>query len=150
MTGADRDAGLPGEAAGLVSRTLAGLVDAFVVTGLGLAVQLGAGALRLLATGPPFRLPDPPTWLSGLCGWTIALLYLAGSWVVTGSTVGDRLLGLRVTGRADGRLLGVPRALTRAALCLLFPLGLLWIPVSGRRASVQDLAVSTAVHYDEK
>ncbi|MGC5566502.1 RDD family protein [Streptomyces sp. FR-108] len=129
-----------------MSRTLAGLVDAFVVAGLGLAAQLGAGALRLVVTGPPFRLPDPPAWLSGLCGWTIAVLYLAGSWVMTGSTVGDRLLGLRVTGRS-GRPLGVLRALSRAALCLVFPLGLLWIPVSGRRASVHDLVLATTVRH---
>ncbi|MEW2572109.1 RDD family protein [Streptomyces sp. NPDC047070] len=147
MTGAERAEGPPGEAAGLVSRALAGLVDAFVVAGLGLAVQLGAGALRLLVSGPPFRLPDPPVWLSGLCGWSIALLYLAAGWVVTGSTVGGRLLGLRVTGRS-GRLPGVLRALARAALCLVFPLGLLWIPVSRRRASVQDLVLATTVHYD--
>ncbi|WP_314413937.1 RDD family protein [Streptomyces sp. DSM 40484] len=146
MTGAERAAGPPEEAAGLVSRILAGLVDAFVVAGLGLAARLGAGALRLVVTGPPFRLPDPPAWLSGLCGWTIAVLYLAGSWVMTGSTVGDRLLGLRVTGRS-GRPLGVLRALSRAALCLVFPLGLLWIPVSGHRASVHDLVLATAVRH---
>ncbi|MFE1799632.1 MULTISPECIES: RDD family protein [unclassified Streptomyces] len=130
-----------------MSRGLAGLVDAFVVAGLGLAVQFGAGAVRLLVSGPPFRLPDPPVWLSGLCGWTIALLYLAGSWVVTGSTVGGRLLGLRVTVRSGG-LPGVLRALARAALCVVFPLGLLWIPVSRRRASVQDLVLATAVRHD--
>ncbi|MFD6289730.1 RDD family protein [Streptomyces sp. NPDC060205] len=148
MTGAERAQGPRGEAAGLVSRALAGLVDVFVMAGLGLAVQLGAGAVRLLVTGPPFRLPDPPVWLSGLCGWTIALLYLAGSWVVTGSTVGGRLLGLRVT-RRSGRLPGVLRALARAGLCLVFPLGLLWIPVSRRRASVQDLVLATTVRYDK-
>ncbi|MFD0309016.1 RDD family protein [Streptomyces sp. NPDC127119] len=130
-----------------MSRALAGMVDAFVIVGLGLAVQFGAGAVRLLVSGPPFRLPDPPVWLSGLCGWTIALLYLAGSWVVTGSTVGGRLLGLRVTVRSGGPP-GVLRALARAALCVVFPLGLLWIPVSRRRASVQDLVLATAVRHD--
>ncbi|WP_307542962.1 RDD family protein [Streptomyces sp. V3I8] len=130
-----------------MSRALAGLADALVVAGLGLGVQVGTAALRVLVTGPPFRLPDPPLWLSGACGWALALLYLGGSWTLTGSTVGDRLLGLRVTGRS-GRLLGVPRALSRAALCLVLPPGLLWIPLSRRRASVQDLVLSTVVRYD--
>ncbi|PSM40919.1 RDD family protein [Streptomyces dioscori] len=131
-----------------MSRVLAGLVDAFVVAGLGLAVQFGAGGVRLLVTGPPFRLPDLSVRLSGLCGWTIALLYLTGSWVLTGSTVGGRLLGLRVVTGRSGGLPGVLRALARAALCLVFPLGLLWIPVSRRRASVQDLVLATTVRYD--
>ncbi len=151
MTGAERDPApardAAGDTAGLVTRALAALVDSFVVAGLGLAVHLGAAALRVLVTGPPFRLPDPPLWLSGACGWAIALLYLAGNWTLTGRTSGDRLLGLRVTGRS-GRLLGVPRALTRAALCLVFPPGLLWVPLSRRRASVQDLVLSTVVRYE--
>lgn len=103
----DRTAGPPQGTAGLVSRILAALVDAFTVAGIGLASQLGAGALRLLVAGPPFRLLDPPAWLSGVCGWVIAVLYLGSSWTLTGTTAGDRLLGLRVTDRSGG-LLGVP------------------------------------------
>jgi uncharacterized RDD family membrane protein YckC len=81
-----------------------------------------------------------------VAGWILAVLYLAVSWASTGGTVGDRLMGLRVTGRG-GRLLGVPRALLRAALYLVFPVGLFWIPFSRRRASLQDLAVATSVRY---
>ncbi|GGL87922.1 hypothetical protein GCM10010129_34720 [Streptomyces fumigatiscleroticus] len=148
MTGAAarERAGAWGEAAGIVSRALAALVDACVIAGAGLAVHLAAGGVRLLVAGPPFRLPDPPGWLSAVCGWLIAVLYLGGSWSVTGVTAGDRLLGLRVTARS-GRLLGLPRALLRAALYVAFPVGLLWVPLSRRRASVQDLVVASVVRY---
>jgi uncharacterized RDD family membrane protein YckC len=145
--GRARPRGLLGYPAGLVSRAVAAGVDAVVVAGLGLVAQLCVGAARLLVTGPPFRYPDPPDWLTATGGTLIAVLYLTGSWVSSGRTVGDRLMGLRVTART-GRELGVPRALSRALLCLVFPLGLLWVPVSATRSSVQDLLVSSAVRHD--
>lgn len=135
-----------GDTAGVVSRCLAALVDAIVVAGIGLAAHLAFGGLRLLVTGPPFHMPDLSGWLTGVLGWTVAVLYLALSWVTTGGTIGDWLLGLRVTGRT-GRLLGIPRALLRAVLCVALPVGLLWIPFSRRHASVQDVALASAVNY---
>ncbi|MCX5058715.1 RDD family protein [Streptomyces sp. NBC_00201] len=138
--------GPEGDTAGIVSRCLAALVDAIVVAGIGLAAYLAFGGLRLLVTGPPFRMPDLSGWLTGVLGWALAVVYLALSWVTSGGTVGDWLLGLRVTGRT-GRLLGIPRALLRAVLCVVLPVGLLWVPFSRRHASVQDVALASAVHY---
>ncbi|MGW2719910.1 RDD family protein [Streptomyces sp. NPDC001492] len=129
-----------------MSRCLAALVDALVVAGIGLALQFAYGGLRLLVTGPPFRMPDLTAWLTGVLGWAVAVLYLGVSWASTGGTLGDWLLGLRVTGRT-GRLLGVPRALLRAVLCVALPLGLLWVPFSRRHASVQDVVMASAVRY---
>ncbi|MGC0343368.1 putative RDD family membrane protein YckC [Streptomyces sp. SLBN-8D4] len=144
MTQGDRDFGA--DTAGMVSRCLAALVDVIVVAAIGLAVQFAYGGLRLLVAGPPFRMPDPSAWLTGVLGWAVAVLYLSVSWASTGGTLGDWLLGLRVTGRA-GRLLGAPRALLRAVLCVAFPVGLLWIPFSRRHASVQDVVMASAVRY---
>ncbi|MGW3140495.1 RDD family protein [Streptomyces sp. NPDC001139] len=135
-----------GDVAGVVTRCLAALVDALVVAGIGLAAQFGYAGLRLLVTGPPLRMPDLADWVTALVGWITAVLYLAVCWTATGGTVGDRLLGLRVTGRG-GRLIGIPRALLRAVLCLVFPVGLFWVPFSRRRASLQDVAVATSVRY---
>ncbi|WP_101392846.1 RDD family protein [Streptomyces sp. TLI_146] len=129
-----------------MSRCLASLVDVVVVAGIVLVLHLGLGGLLLLMAGPPYRFPRFPSWSAALAGWIVSLLYLAGSWTLTGGTAGGRLLGLRVTGLA-GRLLGVPRALLRAALCMVFPVGLFWVPFSRRRASVQDLAVVSVVRY---
>ncbi|GAA1911619.1 hypothetical protein GCM10009837_40190 [Streptomyces durmitorensis] len=135
------------EPAGIVSRGVAAVLDALAVAALGFAVQVGAGCVQLLVAGPPFRFPELPGWISGAAGWTLAVLYLGCSWAAIGRTAGDMLMGLRVTGRA-GRLLGLPRALVRAALCVTFPLGLCWIPFSRRHASLQDLMVASAVRYD--
>ncbi|MEU6251931.1 RDD family protein [Streptomyces sp. NPDC047043] len=144
--GDDREQDPHSDAAGVVTRCLAGLVDALVVAGIGIALQLAFSGLRLLVTGPPMRMPDLSVWLTGVLGWAIAVLYLAVSWASTGGTVGDWLLGLQVTGRA-GRLLGVTRALLRALLCVAFPVGLFWIPFSRRHASVQDIVTASRVRY---
>ncbi|MCD9878393.1 RDD family protein [Streptomyces guryensis] len=144
MTQGDRSSGA--DTAGVVSRCLAALVDVIVVAGIGLAVQFAYGGLRLLVTGPPFRMPDLSAWQTGALGWAVAVLYLGVSWASTGGTLGDWLLGLRVTGRT-GRLLGTPRALLRAVFCVALPVGLLWIPFSRRHASVQDVVMASAVRY---
>ncbi|WP_063792497.1 RDD family protein [Streptomyces atriruber] len=136
-----------GRAAGLVSRLLAAGIDALVVALFGVLLHLGASAAVLVVTGPPFRPLDPPSWVTAACGAAIALGYAAGSWVTTGRTAGDTVMGLRVSARS-GRLLGVAPAVLRAALCLVLPAGLLWIPLSRRSASVQDLLVRSRVVYD--
>ncbi|MEU6390488.1 RDD family protein [Streptomyces sp. NPDC046939] len=135
------------EVAGVVSRGVAGLVDVCVVAVIAVTVQLGAGCVLLIATGPPFRVPEVPGWLSGALGWAFAVCYLGGAWATTGQTVGGRLMGVVVGDRA-GRRLGTARALLRAALSVSFPLGLLWVPFSRRRASLQDLLVASGVRYD--
>jgi uncharacterized RDD family membrane protein YckC len=40
--------------------------------------------------------------------------------------------------------------LARALLCVVFPVGLLWVVVSRRNRAVHDIALSTAVIYDWK
>ncbi|MEU5685124.1 RDD family protein [Streptomyces venezuelae] len=136
-----------GKPAGLVSRLAAGCVDALVVALLGVLLHLGASALVLVVTGPPFRSLDPPAWVTAVCGTVLVLGYAAGSWVTTGRTAGGQVMGLRVSSRS-GRLLRVAPAVLRAALCLALPAGLLWIPLSRRNASVQDLLVRSTVVYD--
>ena len=40
------------------------------------------------------------------------------------------------------------RCAVRAVLCTIFPIGLLWVLVSGENRSVQDLLLRTSVAYD--
>ncbi|MFF7974980.1 RDD family protein [Streptomyces sp. NPDC007905] len=136
-----------GRAAGIVSRVVAAAVDLLVVLGMVAAVEFGYAALRYLLLGPPFALPDLGVGGATGFGSAVAVVYLAASWGTAGRTVGDQLMGLRVTSRAGARLRPAT-AVLRAVLCLLFPLGLLWIPASRRRASVQDLVVGSAVVHD--
>ncbi|MGY0022180.1 RDD family protein [Streptomyces sp. cg35] len=147
MTAPDGRPRTGGEAAGIVSRGVGAVIDALILALMGLVVHVGAGCALLLVTGPPFRFPQLPGWLTGSVSWTVAVVYLGGAWHAVGWTPGGRLMGLRVTDRS-GRPLGLPRALARAVLCVTFPLGLCWIPLSRRRAAVQDLVVASVVSYD--
>jgi uncharacterized RDD family membrane protein YckC len=122
-------------------------LDLGVVLLLGSAALLLAGVVRYLLAGPPFRLPALPPELSTPLETLLTVGYLAVGWASTGRTPGKQLAGLRVVDR-DGRPLGPARALLRAALCVLFPAGLLWVLVSRGNWSVQDLLVRSAVVYD--
>lgn len=138
---------LQGHRAGFASRVVADVIDSGVVWLLGLSALLVAGVIRYVLAGPPFGLPSLPVWLDAAGGAAIAAGYLAVSWSATGRTVGKQVAGLRVV---DG-VGGVPapwRATARAALCVLVPVGLSWVLVSGRNAAVHDLLVRTAVIYD--
>jgi len=138
---------LQGHRAGFVSRIAADALDLGVVWAIGLAALLFAGVVRYLLAGPPLRAPVLPSWLSAAAGTVIAVGYLGSGWASTGRTVGKQVAGLRVLDHT-GRRLPLSRALLRAALYVVFPAGLLWVLVSRRNASVQDLLVGTAVIYD--
>ena len=138
---------LQGHRAGFASRVVADAVDLGIAWLLGLSAVLVAGVVKYLLTGPPFRLPVLPNWLDASAGGVIAVVYLGLSWAATGRSVGKQVVGLRVVDRRGGRL-PVLRSFARAMLYVLFPAGLLWILASRRNASIQDLAVGTAVVYD--
>ncbi|MFI0260754.1 RDD family protein [Streptomyces sp. NPDC017056] len=144
---ADGPARLQGRPAGLVTRALTAVTDTLVVLGIAVLAGLGFGAVRLLVLGPPFEVPRPSDWLTGALGFALAVGYLATGWTATGTTVGGRLMGVRVADRS-GRRLRAGRALLRAALCVVLPLGLLWAPLSRRDASIADVVVRSAVVYD--
>lgn len=133
--------------AGLASRTAANLLDLGVVWFLGILVLVGVGAVRYVVGGVPFRPPAAPLQMSAPLGTLLLLAYLTGGWAATGRTVGKQLAGLRVVDRT-GQRLSAGRALLRAALCVLFPAGLLWVLVNRRNHSLQDLLVRSAVVYD--
>jgi uncharacterized RDD family membrane protein YckC len=139
---------LQGTSAGLVSRLLAGTVDFGVVLAVMVAGYLGIAALRFLWNSRTFTFPVVPLGVLLLVYSVLLGLYLAASWTVTGRTYGDHLLGLRVVVSASDRLLPPARALVRAMLCVVFPIGLFWIALSRRNRSVSDLLVGSTVVYD--
>lgn len=136
-----------GQRAGLVSRTAAGLVDLFV----GATILVGgylAFALSLLVVRPrSFRWPAPGTTALVIVGAAIVIVYLVAGWTTSGRTLGGQVMGLRVIG-PDEATLTIGRASVRAILCVLFPLGLLWVAVDRRGRGVHDLLLRTAVVYD--
>jgi uncharacterized RDD family membrane protein YckC len=138
---------LQGHRAGFISRVAADAIDLGVVWAIGLSLLLFAAVVRYLLAARPFQLPVLPSWQLPTGGAVIAVAYLTSGWASTGRTVGKQVAGLRVADRS-GRRLPIGRALVRAVLYVLFPAGLLWVLVSHRNASVQDLIVGSAVTYD--
>ena len=137
-----------GHRAGLVTRAAAAAIDIAIV-----AVALGVcylGIWLFLFIFDP-RISTPPTlspWLVSAAGCTLLTLYLAVNWMGGGGrTYGNHVMGLRVVNR-EGRRLRPFLALVRAAFCVIFPIGLLWVLFSGQNRSLQDLVLRTSVIYD--
>ena len=136
-----------GKPAGLISRFLASAVDLVIVVAVLVAMYAGWATLRFLLRPAKFQFPEPSILLIVVAGFAVLTLYLTLGWTMTGRTYGDHLMGLRVVDRA-GATLHLPRALLRALLCAVFPIGLLWTAFSTRSLSVQDLLLRTCVTYD--
>ena len=145
----DRDVGLQGHYAGIVTRTAAFLLDALTVLVLfalaGQVVEFLVSSLR----GDPFVLRDHPTLsVVALVGW--AFFYLAYSLSVGGRTFGMGLVGVRVV-RGDGREVDGKHAVLRVLALpfsfLLFGFGLLLILLRYDRRALHDLVADTAVVY---
>lgn len=133
--------------AGLVSRALADACDLAILIAAGAALLLVVAGVRYLVVGPPLAIPGLSVYVETSLGFVGAVLYLWYFWAATGRTPGKQLLGLRVVDRSEDPLDG-GRAFLRAVLCVAFPAGLLWVLVSRRNASVQDLLLRTTVVYD--
>jgi len=133
--------------AGIVSRGLAAAIDTGIVLGAMGGIYLGATFLRLLVAPQDFAFPNPTTLLSVTIFLGLSIAYLTACWAVSGRTVGGVAMGLRVVSR-NGQLVGWPRALLRAWLCVMFAVGLGWCAVDRRRRSVQDIVLRTSVVYD--
>ena len=136
-----------GQRAGIVTRTVASAIDAAVVALIVVALYLGWTGLSFVLDPTGFRFPRPPYGVVLGVGLGTLGLYLAACWWVIGRTYGGHIMGLRVVSRRNTRL-GLPTALLRALLCVLFPVGLFWVVFSARNQSVQDLVMRTAVIYD--
>ena len=136
-----------GTHAGLVSRLLANTVDFGVVAATLAAGYLGLAALRFLWNSRTFSPPRPSFGIILLVGGCLMVLYLTVCWAVAGRTYGCHLLGLRVVA-GSGRRLPPIRALARALLCVAFPIGLFWIPLSRANHAVHDVVLRSSVVYD--
>lgn len=140
-------AGRTRPAAGIVTRTAAAVIDLAVVLAMGAGVWLAGAAARFVWSPLQFRWPTPPWPVTLAVAVLIAGAYLTTAWATTGRTCGDAVLGLRVL-PARHATLGWTRAALRAALCLIFPIGLLWAALDRRRRSLQDAVLRTVVVYD--
>ena len=144
-----------GERAGFVSRTLAATIDVVLI----FAVVLGTvAALWMLSfiidpgdssSAVPVdtagRVP-PIAWFIAY-GYWLNWLYWTVCWALSGRTLGNLVMGLRVVNR-QGEHLRWGGAALRSLFCTTFPFGLFWVIVSGANRSVQDVVLRTSVIYD--
>jgi uncharacterized RDD family membrane protein YckC len=136
-----------GHRAGLVTRAAAGAIDlGMLIIALGVC-YLGVFAFLFLLEPRNFTAPTPSPGLVYAVGTLLLILYLAVCWMGNGRTYGDHVMGLRVVNHKGGRLHPL-RALARAVFYAIFPIGLLWVLVSGQNRSLQDLVLRTSVIYD--
>jgi uncharacterized RDD family membrane protein YckC len=136
-----------GQRAGLVTRLIANTVDALSVSVALLLAYAGVNALLFLISPRKFEFATASALWSVTTALLAMVVYMTAAWSITGRTYGDHVMGLRVVGRRGDRV-WPPTALVRAALCVGFPIGLLWCGVSASRRSVQDVVLRTVVIYD--
>jgi uncharacterized RDD family membrane protein YckC len=136
-----------GKPAGLVTRSIANVIDLLVVTVLLVGAYFGVSGFLFLRRGARFQFPVVTYPEAYVAGFVLLVAYFTWCWRTSGRTYGDRVLGLRVHTREGGDL-GFWRSLLRALLCATFPLLLVWVAVDFKSRSVQDLIVRTRVVYD--
>jgi uncharacterized RDD family membrane protein YckC len=139
--------GIQGLHAGIVTRTAANAVDFVAMVCVLTAGYAAWFAARFLVQPAHFSAPKPPFSVVLICGAAVLVGYFTAAWATTGRTYGDHLLGLRVVD-ARGERLRWRGALVRAALCVVFPIGLFWSVISATSRSLQDTLLRTAVVYD--
>jgi uncharacterized RDD family membrane protein YckC len=132
------------EYAGIVSRTVAYLVDVLIVTACvsGTAAVLGLISVGLMAEPRdlvravlPFLVLLTPAFLA---------LYSLLFWGLAGRTPGMALLGVRVV-RMNGRPVGWLSSVVRAFLLAYVPVGAVWSVVDRRRQGLHDKVARTTV-----
>ena len=138
---------LQGRRAGLVTRALANILDVVVVVLLLGGGYAAVAAGKFLINPSGFRFPAPSFALVLLLGGAVTVVYFTLAWRLTGRTYGDEVLGLRVVNFRGDRMRWSGAAL-RALLCVVFPIGLLWVLISPQNRAVQDVLLRTSVIYD--
>jgi uncharacterized RDD family membrane protein YckC len=132
--------------AGIASRLAATAIDVVVVVLLMIGLLIVVAGIRALFTGT-LEIEVHSEEVRGPLATLVLLVYLAYGWGLNGRTVGMVMMGLRAVGR-DGSDLSPWRGFWRAVLYLIFLPGILWVLVSRKNASIQDLLLRTAVVYD--
>ncbi|MFY9231457.1 MAG: RDD family protein [Candidatus Nanopelagicales bacterium] len=149
-----------GERAGLVSRAVAAIIDVVLIFAAVLATIAALWMLSFIIdptntgnlTASVEAAADrqtriPPAVAMVAYGYVLNVLYWTAFWALSGRTVGNLVMGLRVVNR-KGAHPGWFLSLARALFCTIFPIGLIWVALSRRNRSVQDMVLRTSVIYD--
>jgi uncharacterized RDD family membrane protein YckC len=142
---------LDGATAGFVTRLLAYLLDAAIVTAF-----IAAGSWLMVQVDALFADMNVNLRISAASIFVVLTPFLIGAyyvvlWALTGRTVGKQVLGLKVVG-SDGRPPTIGRSLLRlfgyAVSTLALWAGYLWIIVDEERRGWHDHIAKTWVVYD--
>jgi len=142
---------LQGATAGFVTRLLAYLLDALILTGI---IAIGSWAMLQVDAlfedmGANLRISVSTAW--GLLTPVIISAYYVIFWALTGKTIGKAFLGVKVV-RTDGRPPKIGQSLLRlvgyALSTLAFFAGYLWIIIDDNRKGWHDHIARTWVVYD--
>lgn len=136
-----------GQRAGIVTRVAAAAVDFLIVIVAIGVIYGGIAGVTFIIRPSSFHWPRDTGWTLPVLYFVLLTPYLAISWGGTGRTYGAALFGVRVVNH-QGRLMRRSIAILRAILCVVFPIGLLWVAISSANRSVQDVIFRTSVIYD--
>jgi uncharacterized RDD family membrane protein YckC len=136
-----------GQRAGIITRSIAGVIDAVVVITMLLAGYVGVNGFLFLIDPRGFEFTEASTLLSVTGGLVVLVLYLTTAWSITGRSYGCHVMGLRVVG-LRGQRLRPHIAMLRAVFYALFPIGLLLCAGGSKHRSLQDVVLRTSVIYD--
>jgi uncharacterized RDD family membrane protein YckC len=136
-----------GRRAGIVTRSAAAAIDLLVVVVIVVALYLGFAGVAFVLHPTSFHWPSHIAWSVPVVWFLVAVPYLTLTWCATGRSYGDALFGLRVVNR-NGQRLNLLRSAVRAVLCVVFPIGLLWVVFSRRNRSLQDVLLHSSAIYD--
>ena len=136
-----------GQRAGIVTRLAASAVDFLIVIVAIGVIYGGIAGITFIIRPSSFHWPRNTGWTLPVLYFVLVTGYLSFSWAGSGRTYGAAMLGVRVV-NYKGATMRFPGAILRAVLCVVFPIGLLWIAVSSANRSIQDLIFRTSVIYD--
>lgn len=141
---------LQGRRAGVVTRSTAFVIDFFcVIIGYPLIMWSFAVVEAVFTFSTP-TYPDLPPEVSAVLYAVWTPLYFSGGWLLSGRTIGQAILGLRVVGRTAvsfGPVRAILRFWVLFATLLVAPA---WLAMSRSRLGLHDRATRTQVVYDAR
>jgi uncharacterized RDD family membrane protein YckC len=123
------------------------MIDIGIVLITMLALYFAAAGLFFVLGPRDFSFPQLAAIHLSLFSEALLFVYLWLGWMNTGRTLGKYIMGLRLVNPV-GRLVRPGRAALRAALCAVFPVGLLLCAIDRKNRALHDVLLRTVVVYD--